>query len=127
MATDLSPSLERLATRIRKEQRAIEAAYWSAVDHAMAAGDLLIEAKRKLKHGEWLPWLTIHCEISERVAQKYMLLARKRPEIEANPNRGSDLTTITKALMLVAPTPGSRTVVEFIAPPSSPPRGAPAS
>src|SRR5260221_9692 len=112
MVNELSPSLEGLATRIRKEQRAIKATYWSAVAHAMAAGDLLIEAKRKLKHGEWLPWLTIHCEIEERVAQNYMLMARNRSEIEAKYESDSDLT-IRKALRLVAPTSGTRTVVEF--------------
>ena len=128
MATDLSPSLEGLATRIRNEQRAIEAALTSIAAHVMAAGDLLIEAKKKLPHGEWLPWLTLHCEISERTAQVYMQLARKRTEIEANPQRAADLTDLTVRKMLTMVAPPSAKVVELITPGRiANPRGAPAS
>jgi len=41
----------------------------NSVRHAIAAGTLLIEAKDKLGHGQWLPWLRDHCTISERTAQ----------------------------------------------------------
>src|SRR5258708_7836069 len=128
MGTQLSTSLEGLATRIRKEQRAIEAALTSIAAHVMAAGDLLIEAKKKLPHGQWLPWLTIHCEISERTAQVYMQLARKRIEIEANPQRAADLTDLTVRKMLTMVAPPSAKVVELITPGRiANPRGAPAS
>ena len=48
----------------------------------MAAGDLLIEAKAQVKHGQWLPWLSDHVQISERTAQLYIRLAKNRAEIE---------------------------------------------
>jgi hypothetical protein len=48
----------------------------SAINHAIAAGELLLEAKRQVKHGEWLPWLAENCDIAERTAQAYMRLAR---------------------------------------------------
>jgi hypothetical protein len=35
-------------------------------------GRLLLEAKRKVAHGEWLPWLAKHFGKSERSAQNYM-------------------------------------------------------
>src|SRR5258708_17824711 len=128
MGTQLSNSLESLATRIRKEQRAIEAALTSIAAHVMAAGDLLIEAKKKLPHGEWLPWLTLHCEVSERTAQVYMQLARKRTEIEANPQRAADLTDLTVRKMLTMGAPPPAKVVEMITPHRiANPRGAPAS
>src|SRR5258708_20000263 len=95
MGTQLTNSLESLATRIRKEQRAIEAALTSIAAHVMAAGDLLIEAKKKLKHGEWLPWLTLHCEISKRTSQVYIPLARTPTEIEPNPQPAAHLTAFT--------------------------------
>ena len=62
--------------------------------HAMAAGDLLIEAKAQLKHGQWLPWLAKHCVISERTAQLYVKLAKKRTTIEKEQIRNdvADLT-----------------------------------
>jgi Protein of unknown function (DUF3102) len=63
-----------------------------SVERAFDAGNLLIEAKRQLnEHGQWLPWLRDHVEISERTAQRYMRLARHQSAIEANPTPLSDL------------------------------------
>jgi hypothetical protein len=71
-----SSRLADLAARIKVEHAACVAAVKKSAEHAMAAGDALTEAKAQLKHGEWLPWLKSHCEISERTAQVYMRLAR---------------------------------------------------
>ena len=57
----LSNSLADLAARIKAEHEATAIAMRRGVEHAMAAGDLLLEAKAQLKHGEWLPWLAAHC------------------------------------------------------------------
>jgi hypothetical protein len=38
-------------------------------------GKLLLEAQRKVEHGQWLPWLERHFGKSERTAQNYMLAA----------------------------------------------------
>jgi Protein of unknown function (DUF3102) len=70
-----------IAHRIRNEHSAACAGIKVTVAHALAAGDLLIEAKAQLKHGQWLPWLKEHCEISERTAQNYMRLAKNRDAI----------------------------------------------
>ena len=35
---------------------------------AIEAGRKLIEAKALLRHGQWLPWLHKHVEMTERVA-----------------------------------------------------------
>ena len=89
-----SNSLTDLAARIRIEHEATAAALQRRVMHAMAAGDLLIEAKAQLKHGQWLPWLAKHCVISERTAQLYVKLAKKRTTIEKEQIRNdvADLT-----------------------------------
>jgi hypothetical protein len=84
-----TPLLE-LAERIKLEHAEVGTAVKRGVKHAMAAGDLLIEAKTLLEHGQWLPWLAEHCAISERTAQAYMRLARHRPQIEANTQRVAD-------------------------------------
>jgi len=89
---EFSNSLVDLAERIKVEHAAYVAAVKKSAEHAMAAGDALIEAKAQLKHGAWLPWLKGHCEISERTAQVYMRLARNRSEIETNPQRAADLS-----------------------------------
>lgn len=63
----------------------------------LTIGRCLIEAKDKLRHGEWLPWLNEQVELSERTAQKFMQLAREW----SNPNTLADLGA-SKALMLLA-------------------------
>jgi hypothetical protein len=103
-ATDIiiSNSLADLAARIKAEHEATAAALKSGVEHAMAAGDLLVEARAQLKHGQWLPWLNT-CGISERMAQRYMRLARNRGAIEAKSDTVSDLGIKGALAMLTVP------------------------
>ena len=49
---DGSNSLPDLAARIRNEHEAVSSALKDSVRHAIAAGELLIEAKAQLKHGQ---------------------------------------------------------------------------
>jgi phage N-6-adenine-methyltransferase len=54
---------------------------------------LLLEAKAKVPHGQWLRWLAENCPtVSPRMAQYYMDLARKRPELESKCETVSHLT-----------------------------------
>jgi hypothetical protein len=50
-----SNSLADRAARARAEHEAIAAAMKRGLEHALAAGDILNEAKGQLKHGQWLP------------------------------------------------------------------------
>jgi hypothetical protein len=77
-----SNSLADLAARINAEHEATVKALRQSVQHAMNAGDLLIEAKKQLKHGQWLPWLEQYCALSRRTVQLYMKLAEHREIIE---------------------------------------------
>lgn len=63
----------------------------------LTIGRCLIEAKGRLSHGEWLPWLTEKVEFSERAAQNFMRLAKEY----SNPQALADLGA-TKALQLLA-------------------------
>jgi hypothetical protein len=78
----LSNSLTDLAARIRSEHDAATGAMRRTLEHAMAAGDLLLEAKAQLKHGQWGPWLAEHCGVPYSTSALYMKLARRRAEIE---------------------------------------------
>jgi hypothetical protein len=62
------------------EHEAAAAALQSALAHAIAAGEYLLEAKRKVKHGQWLKWLAT-IEIPKRTAAHYMALARRRKHL----------------------------------------------
>jgi hypothetical protein len=71
-----SRPLDALAAEIRDEVDAAEADFQSAVGHAIRAGELLIEAKAQVKHGEWHDWLGEHFPASVRTAQGYMRLVK---------------------------------------------------
>ena len=95
-----SNSLVDLAARIQVEHQAVSVALKDSVRHAIAAGELLIEAKALLKHGQWLPYLREHCTMSERTAQLYMRCARHRDAIEANTQCIADLSLNEAAALL---------------------------
>jgi hypothetical protein len=82
---DTKAELAQLASRIKAEHAAIvEAtkAIGSIVQRAMTLGDMLAQAKSKLQHGEWLPYLKDNCQLSERTAQRYMAVGSRRKELE---------------------------------------------
>lgn len=87
--------LDAIAVQIRREVDAAENDFRSAVVHGVRAGELLIDAKSRVKHGEWLPWLEANCPLGEREAQNYMRLAR-------NPQRVADLPSVREAIALLA-------------------------
>jgi hypothetical protein len=89
-------SLADLAARIQQEHEAAFSAVKRGCEHAIAAGRLLAEAKAQLKHGQWLPWLKNHCQVSARTAQVYMQLARLAPDAQ----RVADLPLRRAALQL---------------------------
>lgn len=68
-------ALQDLAARINREHQAAEKCAASAVDHARACGSLLLEAKRQVARGEWLPWLEANVTVTVRMAQNYMRLS----------------------------------------------------
>jgi Protein of unknown function (DUF3102) len=102
-AFDGSNSLADLAARIRAFHEAAAEGLRRSVENGMAAGDLLIEAKAQLKHGQWLPWLRDHCAISERTAQLYMRCAKNRAAIEEQAKSATvaDLTLNEAAAVLM--------------------------
>ena len=73
-----SARLDQLAQRIEGEHKAVATALQSALGHAIAAGELLIEAKRQVGHGQWLLWLKANCAVPARTAAHYMALAKSR-------------------------------------------------
>lgn len=64
--------LKALVPLIRAELEAGDAA---GVEHYRAAGEMLLEAKAQVFHGEWIGWLQRNFAIPPRTAQKYMKLA----------------------------------------------------
>jgi Protein of unknown function (DUF3102) len=79
---EASNSLVDLAARIKAEHKATVDALRTAVIHAMAAGDLLLEARKQVPHGQWGQWFNDNCAMSSRSGQLYMQLAKHRNIIE---------------------------------------------
>ena len=106
MNTALTPAdtLPALAQQINGEHRQCEEAIGAAVQHAIRAGELLVEAKALCQHGEWLSWLGANFEGSERTAQAYMRVAREWPKLaDGDPQRVADLSYREAVRLLAAP------------------------
>jgi hypothetical protein len=97
--------LADLRERLKVEHEAVVGSLRHGLHRAMNAGDILLEARTQVRHGDWLPWLE-SCGISERTAQRYVRLAKHRAEIEAKSDTVSDLG-IRGALALIAAPRGS--------------------
>jgi len=50
-----------------------------AIDYARKAGDLLLQIKNSLPHGQFTPWLLENVSVSPRQAQRYMAVAEGKP------------------------------------------------
>ncbi len=75
-----------LAERINEEHHACEAAAGTAVAHAINAVEMVVEAKSKCSHGEWIPWLENNFVGAPRTAQAYMKLYSRRAELAQKRN-----------------------------------------
>lgn len=111
-------ALRSLAREIQDEHLMCEQAAESAVEHAIKCGELLIEAKTQVKHGEWLPWLEANApehygaDSWARQAQKYMRLYDHRDELP-NTNHGSHLGINAALAELAEPREVSNDPVEW--------------
>ena len=104
MTKDLSRSeLSKLADEINDAHGKVAAAFSDAVEHAVRAGTFLAEAKQKVAHGGWLPWLKENFAFSERTAQGYMRVARELPKLKAQ--RVADLSFRQTIALLQQPKP----------------------
>ena len=115
----ITNNLPELAASIRQEHHLAEQHAMQAVNHAMEAGRLLIEAKALCSHGKWLSWLADNFEGSARTAQAYMRLYEKRDAL-ANTQSSAHLS-IDGALKLLAEPKEAEPVSGAEPPPYKPP------
>jgi len=71
------PGFRREAERINAEHDAVVGAEREALLHAIRAGQLLLDVKRRVPHGDFLAWVGANCRFKVRTAQLYMALARE--------------------------------------------------
>lgn len=102
MSAVIPADLSALAMAINEEHALAEQYASMAVHRARRAGNLLNEAKTKVQHGQWLPWLAANCPtIATRTAQAYMKLDREWPALESKCATVAHLT-VSDALKLLA-------------------------
>jgi hypothetical protein len=97
--------LGQLAVEIADEVRLVDQSYSTALQHAIAAGAKLIEAKELVKTDStkrWLPWVEKNFPDTPRTAQNYMLLAE-------NAKRVSHFRSVREALTSLAKPRKART------------------
>lgn len=68
--------LDHLAEEIRYQHGLVQQAFKMSLEHACRAGQLLLEAKGALLHGEYLPFLAKKAMLPPRTAQVYTKLFR---------------------------------------------------
>lgn len=77
-----------------------------AVNHAVRAGALLLQAKTQIVHGGWCNWLAANWQRSERTAQAYMRLATELPRLDPEKaQRVADLSLRDALKAISAPKP----------------------
>jgi hypothetical protein len=98
--------LNTLATHVNEEHRRCEAALRSGVEHALKAGELLIEAKDGVPHGSWEAWIADNFEGSLRTAHVYMRIARAHKQfVDPKTQRVADLSLRKAIKELSTPRP----------------------
>ena len=95
LAKRAAEELVSLAVEIREEHEACEHDAQSAVERAINCGRMLIEAKGKAGHGNWLPWLKQNFPGHINTASNYMRMA-------ANSQRVVNSETVREALAELA-------------------------
>jgi hypothetical protein len=71
----------QLAENIRRTHREVIGALSHAAAAAIRTGDFLIEAKGRLKHGEFGDYVTLECGLKESTARLYMKLAKNKDKL----------------------------------------------
>lgn len=83
-----STSIANLASEINAAHQMASKLAGEAIDHAKRAGELLIEVKEQLPHGQFQTWLHENVSVSVRQAQRYMAAALgKKLPVRAIANR----------------------------------------
>jgi len=69
---------EARAEAIKTEHLLYEQSIKKGLAHAMRAGELLLEVKRSIEHGQFSEWVLNNCSFSLRTAQNYMRFYTQR-------------------------------------------------
>lgn len=86
----------KLATSVNDKHREVRRLGRKAKEIAADIGEMLIQKKAELKHGEFIPWVEQWCSFSDRRARQYVKVAQTKR------NRCSDFDTCTSIADVLA-------------------------
>jgi hypothetical protein len=89
-------ALAELANKINAEHNQSELAGRKCLEHCRKAGEALLEAKKKVGHGGWLPWLKANVKFSYRQASRYMRVAENWSKLDTASNLRDALRLLTE-------------------------------
>ena len=95
-ADKASTDLSTLANKINHAHADTLTAARTTLEHARRVGDLLIEAKAAVPHGEWLPWMKENVTFSVATAGRYVKVAANWDQVNL-----SSVTNLTEATALL--------------------------
>lgn len=104
--------LNDLASEINAAASAATGAFNDGFNHAIRAGNLLIEAKRQHKHGDWGAWMQTNLKFKPRTAQLYMQVAKNSDPLEQNRNTVADFSLRGAIKQISKPRQPERSPVE---------------
>jgi len=84
--------------RLHKE---IQQGFYDALNKGIRIGELLIQEKAKLKHGEWIDWINKNLDFGERQARKYTYIYKRHKILNRNSNSDLAVTSIDSAVFLI--------------------------
>lgn len=99
--------------RINELYREISTLFVSSLEKAIEMGDLLLEAKRTLDHGQFTPWIEDNFPFSTKTANRWMTLALNKKDLKKL-TKGNKALSLTDAYSISV-----ANVVTPKAPPSS--------
>jgi hypothetical protein len=84
-------NLKDLAKQANHAHQLVSESLRTAIDNAKNAGDLLIEAKSLVEHGDWTQWIGGNFKASPETARIYMRVSKNwdyevKPALESNPD-----------------------------------------
>ena len=109
--------LGTLAEAVNQFQRAGTKALVRGLQLYRQAGELLLEMKERLGHGEFNDWVMKHCDFDPRTARRYMQLARRWEQLQEE--HGEELGSMSLTSIVTRPRKSRTNSEAATAPPSS--------
>lgn len=97
--------LAQLADEIRTEMELAERLFATSLDHAMNAGDCLLEAQTLVQRGMWSFWLKDNFNLTSQTARTYMRVAANRERVEGLPTIRAAMRQIDEGMLTDDPRP----------------------